>query len=74
MLCEVLELYNIVSHHTRNRLECKQGKQMKYICTGGMSNPTIGGGGDERNMSPFPEEVSSKEPLPRKYFNKLLLE
>ena len=32
------------------------------------------GGGDGRNMSPFPEEVLSKEPLPRKYFNKLLLE
>ena len=32
------------------------------------------GGGDGRNVSPFPEEVSSKEPLPRKYFNKLLLE
>ena len=38
------------------------------------SNGRGGGGGDGRNMSPFPEEVSSKEPLPRKYFNKLLIE
>ena len=28
---------------------------------------TIGGGGDGRNMSLFPEEVSSKEPLPRNW-------
>ena len=36
--------------------------------------PSSAVAGDGRNMSPFPEEVSSKEPLPRKHFNKLLLE